>query len=292
MSVLVTGSTGTIGRHLVEELARAGQTVRPVVRNPVRATVLGDLASVAVVADLDDPTAVQQAVDGVDHIVLITANTSRQLQQETNVIDAARRVGVSHLIKLSVPSPSAQAPLALSRDHFHIEERLRASGVPATVVRPGFITQNLLQYAGWIEPDGRWRLPLGDGAMAMVDARDIAAAIAILVDRGASATEEQMWTGPEALNMSNAAKILSEATGRSIDYVDSDAEAFYERYVAAGNEPGYARDITTLYDEMIRAGLVAAVEPGLESLIGRPARTFAQFAADHAGKFQASPSTS
>jgi hypothetical protein len=57
--------------------------------------------------------------------------------------------------------------------------------------------------------------------------------------------------------------------------------------VAVRREPGCARDITTLYDEMIRAGLVAAVEPGLEALIGRPARTFAQFAADHAEDFQA-----
>ncbi|HVV23707.1 MAG TPA: NmrA family NAD(P)-binding protein [Pseudonocardiaceae bacterium] len=207
MSVLVVGSTGTIGRHVVDELARTGRAVRPVVRDRARSAVLGDLASTTV--------------------VFITANTSRQVRQEMNVIDAAGRVGVSHLIKLSVPGPSAQAPLALGRDHFHIEERLRASDVPATVVRPGFITQNLLQYAGWIEPDGQWRLPLGDGAIAMVDARDVAAGIAVVVDRGA---------------------------GRSINYVESDADIFYKRYVAAGNEPGYARDITTLYDEMIRCG--------------------------------------
>lgn len=285
MTVLVTGATGTIGSRLVRDLAGTGHDVRAAVRTTGRAAALGDLAGLAVVADLDDPAAVDRAVAGSDQVVLIAANTERQLAQERTVIDAARRHGVAHLIKLSVGGPAPDAPLALARDHYRAERALRDSGVPATVVRPGFVMQNLLQYAGWIEPDGVWRLPFGDGAMAMVDAVDVGAALAVLVGRGTPAGD-QVWTGPESLTMADAAKQLGAATGRAITYADGDPDVFYARYVADGNEPRYARDMTVLYDRIVRAGWVAAVTPDLAQVLGRAPRTFARFAAGHAGDFQ------
>lgn len=287
MTVLVTGATGTIGQHLVRELTAAGVPVRAAVRDPGRATALAGTAAEIVVADLDDARAVDRAVDGADRVVLIAANTDRQLEQESGVIDAAERHGVAHLIKVSVGGAAPEAPLALARDHYEAEVRLRESGTPATIVRPGFLMQNLIQYAGWIGPDGTWPLPLGDAAMAMIDARDVAAGLAGLAGRAPRPWEDLAWPGPEALTMAGAARALGAAAGRSLHYVDGDAEEFYDRLVAAGHEPRYARDLTTLYDVVVRAGWVAATAPDLGGILGRDPRTFAQFAADHAADFRA-----
>ena len=286
MTVLVTGATGTIGQHLVRELAGAGVPVRAAVRDPGRATVLAGTVAEIVVADLDDARTVDRAVDGTDRVVLIAANTDRQLQQESTVIDAAKRHGVAQLIKVSVGGAAPEAPLALARDHYEAEVRLRESGTPAAIVRPGFLMQNLIQYAGWIEPDGTWSLPLGDAAMAMIDARDVAFGLARLAGRAPRPWDDLAWPGQEALSMADAARVLGEAAGRSLHYVDGDAGEFYARSVAAGNEPRYARDLTTLYDVVVRAGWVAATVPDLRGILGREPRTFAQFAADHAADFR------
>ncbi len=290
MTVLVTGATGTIGGPLVRELSSAGLDVRAAVRSGDRAAVLGDLAASAVEVDLNDPAAVDRAVEGTDQVVLITANSERQVQQESAVIDAAARHGVSHLVKVSVGGAAPDAPLALARDHYLAEQQLRSSSVPASLIRPGFVMQNLLQYAGWIEKDGTWRLPFGAGAMAMVDARDVASGIAaVLVRAVPSAWNEYGWTGPQSLDLSAAATIIGAAAQRPIHYVDGSGEEFYEHYVADGHAPGYARDITTLYDQIVRAGWVAAVVPGLEDLLGRAPRTLADFARDYATSFAAEP---
>jgi uncharacterized protein YbjT (DUF2867 family) len=287
MTVLVTGATGTIGQHLVRELAGAGHAVRAAVRDRSRAAALEDTTAEIVTVDLGDAQAVDGAVAGADRVVLIAANSASQLRQETHVIDAAARRGVTQLIKVSVGGAGPEAPLALARDHYKAELLLRASGLPATIVRPGFLMQNLIQYVPWITADGVWSLPFGDGAMAMIDARDVAAGLARLAAGAPQPGADLTWTGAEALTLGGAAKVLSDVTGRAVHYVDGDAEQFYERCVAAGYEGRYARDLTTLYDVVVRAGWAGEIVPGIAGLLGRPPRTFADFAVDYAADLRA-----
>lgn len=284
MSVLVVGATGTIGSRVAEDLAQKGHDVVGLVRDASRAGALP--AGVRPIeADLDDAAAVDAALAGVDRVVLIAANTPRQAAQETAVIDAARRAGVVHLVKLSVGGAAPDAGLALARAHWTAEERLRESGVPFTIVRPGFFMQNLLQYAGWIEADGAWRLPMGDAAIAMVHAADVAEVIAAIVP-GAPVGRDVSVTGGAALTMTEAAAILAEAAGRPIAYVDGDPEAYLRAMIAAGNDEQYARDMTALYDGIVRAGYAATVSDDASTILGREPRTFAVFATENAAAFR------
>jgi uncharacterized protein YbjT (DUF2867 family) len=228
---------------------------------------------------------VHNAVRGVDRVVLIAANSADQAEQEANVIDAARRMGVQHLLKLSVGGASPDAGLALARAHWKAEEQLRESGVPFTIVRPGFLMQNLVQYASWIEADGSWRLPMGDEPISMVHASDVAKVIARLVSETPSG-EDAVVTGGHSLTMAQSAAALSEASGRSIKYVDGDPQEYFARMLASGHDEEYARDMTILYDEVIRAGYAGAVSNDVQKILHRDPLDFADFAAESAGEFQ------
>ena len=285
MTVLVVGATGEIGSRVTRELLTRGEPVRAAVRSAARAGAVPAGVDV-VVADLDDAAAVDRAVADVDRVVLIAANTPRQAEQEGAVIDAARRAGVAHLVKLSVGGAAPDAGLALARAHWAAEVALRDSGVPATVVRPGFFMQNLLQYAPWIAVDGTWRLPMGEAPIAMVHADDVAAVVAAVVV-AAPLADDPVVTGGAALTMAQAAAAIGAASGRPVTYVDGDPEEYFTRMVAEGTEAGYARDLTTLYDQVVRAGWAGAVSGDVETLLHRRPRTFADFAAENAAAFRA-----
>lgn len=285
MSVLIVGATGTIGSRVAADLVRDGRDVVGLVRDASRAAALPEGVR-AMEADLDDPSAVDRAMQGVERVVLIVANTPRQADQEATVIDAARRAGVVHLVKLSVGGAAPDAGLALARAHWAAEDRLRESGVPFTIVRPAFFMQNLLQYATWIGADGTWRLPLGDAAIAMVHASDVAEVIAAVVV-AEPLGRDVVVSGGSALTMAEAAGILAEAAGRPVTYVDGDADEYFDGMLAAGNDEQYARDMTTLYDGIVRAGYAAAVSDDVRTILGREPRTFTEFAAESAAAFRA-----
>lgn len=285
MTVLVVGATGTIGSRTARELIEQGEDVRATVRNVARVTAL-PVGAEPVIADLNDAGAVNKAMEDIDRVVLIAANSPRQAEQESTVIEAARRVGVEHLVKLSVGGASPDAGLALARAHWAAEQQLQESGVPSTIVRPGFFMQNLLQYAPWIQADGTWRLPMGEAPIAMVHATDVAQVIASVV-RSEPVAEGLSATGGSSLTMTQAAAAIGSASGRTIRYVDSDPEAYFDRMLASGNDEQYARDMTILYDQIIRAGYAGGVSSDVRKTLHRDPLGFAQFAAESVAIFGA-----
>jgi uncharacterized protein YbjT (DUF2867 family) len=285
MTVLVIGATGTIASRVAQELLEQGDDVRGTVRDASRATAL-PVGVRPAIADLDDASAVNKALGGIDRVVLIAANSFRQAEQEGNVIEAARRSGVEHLVKLSVGGASPDAGLALARAHWAAEKQLQESGVPFTIIRPGFFMQNLLQYASWIEADGAWRLPMGESPIAMVHANDVAQVIASVV-RSEPFAEDVNVTGGASLTMAQAATAIGLASGRPIRYIDGEPDAYFAQMVAAGNDEQYARDMTVLYDQVIRAGYAGAVSGDVQKFLHRDPLDFGHFAAESAPIFRA-----
>jgi uncharacterized protein YbjT (DUF2867 family) len=288
MKVLVTGASGSVGAPLVRRLSEQDVMTRAVVRRPESAAALEEqcLPGVEVAsADLANEAAARHLLDGIDAVFLLTANAGNQLAQEQSVIRAATEAGVRRVVKLSVGGVSPDAPLALARVHYAAEQDLAAGGLPRTVLRPAFFMDNLLQFIGWIEPSGRLELPLGDGAMPMIDARDIADVAAVELHNSSTHDRELVLTGPEDLTMTQALGRIAEVVGRPLSYVDGNRTDFLRRYVADGNSPEYAEDIATLYDAILRAGYGAGTTDGVRKVTGQAPRTITDFAQAHRAAF-------
>src|SRR3954452_612790 len=141
--ILVTGATGTIGTHVVAELARAHVPARALIRSPDRAVELPDGIE-PVVGDLETLDA---ALDGIDHLFLMSPPGPDTPRLESGAIDAARKAGVQAVVKLSAAGASPQAAARFPRQHGEVADYLKASAMEWTLLMPTDYMSNLLNQA-------------------------------------------------------------------------------------------------------------------------------------------------
>jgi uncharacterized protein YbjT (DUF2867 family) len=285
--ILVIGATGTVGSEVVRQLVATGERPRALVRDPATARQrLGDQVE-HVVGDLDRPETIAAALAGVDRVFLLTTQSSRQPEWERAVIGAAARAGVGQLVKLSVFRADEQSPLQVARQHGKAERVLAQSGLAATILRPVFFMQNLLAMVH----DGAIATAAGDGRVAMVDARDIAAVAVATLTGGGHAGKTYTLTGPQALTFYQVASILSRQTGRPLRHVRVPPDKVRVALQGRGVAAWYADDMAKLHS-MLAVGYEEVVTDDIHRVTGRPPRTLAQFAGDHASVLTRPPAGS
>ena len=147
MNIAVTGATGQLGRLVIEGLLEnePASKIVAIVRNEAKAADLAQRGVQIRVADYDDPPALRAALEGVDSLLLISSSeVGRRVPQHMNVIDAAKSAGVKHLVYTSAPMATT-SELILAPEHKATEEYLVESGIPYTILRHGWYTENYAQ---------------------------------------------------------------------------------------------------------------------------------------------------
>jgi len=282
--ILVTGPTGNNGSAIVRELLARGATVRGMVRDLDKARREVPQGVDLVKGDLDKPETLSAALSGVEKVMLLSSADARLTNRETRLVEAAKAAGVERIAKFSVIGAGDAEPVGFGRWHGPVEAAIRASGLSWTFLRPNVFMDNLLWFAAPIKEDGTFRLPLADAAVAVVDTRDIAAMAARVLTEDGHDGKAYTITGPRALTYGEMAGTLSRATGRSVEYVAISLEEHRARLVAAGMPEAYA-DAEVSLDGALARGFGSAPSDAVPTVLGRPARDFESFAADHRAAF-------
>jgi len=282
--ILLTGVTGKIGGETARQLLAKGAPLRALVRDEAKASALKAAGVELVVGDIADAATVRAALKGADQAFLLLPNGEHQEAHEKQFTDLAKAAGLKHLVKMSSMEAVASAQTPIPRAHWAVEEYIRASGLPWTMVKPNFFMQNLLASARTIKEQNRFSLPMGSGTTGMADARDIGAVCAEVLTGQGHAGQSYEITGPEVLTFYDAADQFSAVLGRQIEYVPMPMDQFRERMQNI-LEPWHLNAVCELFREIAETGLDHTTDT-FRRLMGREPRSVTQFIQDHVALFR------
>jgi uncharacterized protein YbjT (DUF2867 family) len=283
--VILVTTAGKVGAEAARLLSEQDVPVRVLVRDPGKATAKALAAAGAEIAagDLDVPASIDAAMTGASAVVLVSPAVPAE---ELNVVASAARAGVAHVVKVTSKA-SADSPIARRRGQAQIEEGLAAAGVPHTLLRSNAYMQNVLALAlaPAIAATSSFGSAAGKGRAGMVDARDVAAVAAAIAASPAPHAGKTYWlTGPELVSNYDVAAVLSKLLGRTITYRELTFEENKDAMVRAGVPEPVAQQNAQAFS-LTADGDAEWVTDDVPAILGRPALSFEQFAADHAAAF-------
>jgi uncharacterized protein YbjT (DUF2867 family) len=284
MIMILITTAGKVGSEAARLLGERRVPVRVLVRNPEKAVVLAQAGVEVFKGDLEAPASVDAAMQGVSTVVLVSPAVPAQ---ELNVIDCGVRAGAGHVVKITSKA-SMDSPIARRRGQAEIEKGLIASGLGYTLLRNNAYMQNFLMMAPAIAKTNSFGTSTGDGRIGHVDARDVAAVAAEIAASPATHAGKTYWpTGPEVLSCPDVAAVLSRVLGRQITFHPLTFEEQKRAMIDVGLPEVVAEDNAKALT-LFANGDADYVTEDVPAILGRPARTFKQFATDYATAFSLS----
>ncbi len=278
-SILVTGATGTVGRHVAKGLAERDVPAVATTRRPGAA----DLPLPAVRFDFEDPST-YDAFDGIRRVFLVRPPALARVRSSiVPALDAAEAAGVKHVVFLSLLG-AEQNPLV---PHRWIEWSLQRSGMARTFLRSSFFMQNLATtHRADLRDRDRIIVPAGRGRTSFVDARDIAEVGVRALTEDGHCQAAYALTGAEALTYFEVAVLFSEVLGREIRYANPSVLEFVRHMRGQGHPWPFVLVMTGIY-LTARVGLAETVTDDLERVLGRPPTSMRTFIQDYRARWTA-----
>lgn len=278
MSLIITGATGQLGRLVVESLLARGTAASDIVATGRSTEKLADLAERGVsVAELDytKPETVAAVVKSGDTLLLVSGSeVGKRAEQHATVIEAAKAAGVARIVYTSAPAATTSA-LVLAPEHKATEEALVASGVPFTILRNGWYSEN---YAGEIEKgreNGAIVASVGDGRVSSASRKDYAEAAAVVLTTPGHEGSVYELSGDVAWDFEELAATIGQIVGRPVEYTRLSPEEHAALLESFGLDAGTVGFVVGL-DANIRDGLLGVTTGDLARLIGRPTTPLAE----------------
>lgn len=284
MNILVTGASGNVGRHVIEELIKMGQGVVAAGTDTQKLTGLFKHSVKTVYFDFTHKETFSNALENVDRVFLMRPPHLGKPEDLYPFVDAMK----DHNIKLV----SFLSLMGIEKNtippHHKIEKYIEASGIPYAHIRPGFFMQNISGiHSVEIREKNLIFVPAGNSRTSFIDAEDIGLSVAILLQDAAKyKNTAHTITGAEALNYDQVAEILTKVTERKINYAKPGYLKYRRHYIKERKlDKSYVNVTVALYF-MTRMGTAKEVTDDFLKLTGRKPRSFEEFALANIDQFR------
>jgi uncharacterized protein YbjT (DUF2867 family) len=282
--ILVTGASGTVGREVLQQVAKKGVEHRAMYRSD-REAAMAPAPTQTVVADFAKRDTLDAALRGVRSVYLVCSPIPDLVRLETAMLDACVAAGVRHVV-LNSALGAGDYGKSFPSWHRKVEDHLRSTALSWTILRPNSFHQNTVSYyAPSIRAQGVFYASLGEARMSYVDVRDVAAAAAAALAGEAHDGKIYELNGPEALTSREIADIIGRHAGRSVKYVDIPMAAQQKAMLDAGMPDWQATALTELQQYYVN-GRGGDVDDTLESILGRRPIPLDAFLRENAAQFR------
>lgn len=265
-TIAITGATGQFGAIALDLLKAKQANVIALVRSPEKIS-----GAVARKFDYSKTEGQVEALQGVDTLILVSSSeVGQRIKQHKNVIEAAKKAGVKHIIYTSLLGSSNDNTLkSLAGEHLATEDTLKTSGITYTILRNGWYTENYTESVPTALANNAFYGSAKTGKISSALRAELAeAAVNVALGEG---HENQTYelAGSTSWTLADLAAEISKQTGKEIPYVDISAADYASALVQAGLDEGFA-GLIAQWDVDVSNGALFSEDKILEKLLGRP----------------------
>jgi uncharacterized protein YbjT (DUF2867 family) len=277
--ILITGASGTVGRAVLDETRKSGLPCKALYRSEEDARKVPAGVS-SVIGDFSSRASLKGPLQGIATVFLVCSPIPELVELESNVIDACVENGVSHVV-LNSALGAADFPKSFPSWHRKVEDKLIATRLGYTILRPNGFLQNISAYlAPSIRAQGTFYAAMGNARTSLLDVRDIAAATTnIMSNPSAHAGKTYELNGPEAVSYPEIAQRISRVANREVKYVDI-PEATQRKSLLGLGMPEWQVNALLELQEYYVSGKASNVTDVLQRIIGRAPIRLDQFLAE------------
>lgn len=270
--ILVTGATGHLGKATIEKLVTrvSAEHIVALVRNTEKAKDLKTQGIELRAGSYDDVASLEKALEGTDKLLLISGLDQNRLQQHKNVVDAAKKAGIKHILYTgaALKDVNNSAIKDFIGDHFLTEDYIRESGLSYTFLRNTLYAEAIPMFAGEKAVETGIYLPAGNGKVPFVCRKDLGEATANVLATEGHENKTYQLTGDTLYSYGDIALLLSELSGKAVKYTDADTMTFPDMLKRSG-VPDIGIFIVAGFTADVKNGLYEINANDLERLLGR-----------------------
>lgn len=283
--ICITGAGGTVGREVIKQLEFTKVPFRAAYFSKKKLDAALAKGLDAVIIDYNRPETLRAAFQGCDKLFLLGPNVLDQTQLELNAVEAAKAVGIHHIVKQSVMGAEDES-FSLALVHRPVEKAIESSDMAWTFLRPNSFMQNVVTFMSeTIKAEGAFYSASGGAKIAHVDVRDIATVAVKALTEPTHVGQAYTLTGAEALTYDDLANELSTVLGRSITHISLSSEDLKHGMLAEGLSEAIADRMLDL-ERYYRDDQASRITNDIKQVTGHEPRRFTQYTRDYASLLQ------